>query len=78
MSKLISKSEIQNQVNLNSNHFLQHFHGNTITVCKYLNSKYIFTGSEDTQLILTRIDESDNKLNVDHQFHLQGHDSVVK
>jgi hypothetical protein len=78
MSKLISKTEIQNPIALNFNHFFQLFHGNTITVCKYLSYRYIFTGSEDTQVILTRIDDSNNKLNVNHQIHLQGHDSVVK
>lgn len=72
---------------LKSNHLLQVFHGNNISCCKYLNKNYLLTGSEDTQVIISRLDN--NKCDVEdgynirstfmsHVYHLQGHDSVVK
>jgi WD40 repeat protein len=42
-------------------------------VCKFFGN-YLLTGSEDTQLILSKLKEN----LIDHQFHLKGHDSVVK
>lgn len=76
--KLLGKTEIERPFNQNKNHLCQIFHGNTITTCKYLKyGKYLLTGSEDTQLIVTKIENSE-PTNLTHQFHLQGHDSVVK
>lgn len=75
--KHLSIEEIDRPMSRLNNHLCQVFHGNTITVCKYLHGfDYVLTGGEDTQLILTRIDDTTTRLN--HQFHLQGHDSVVK
>lgn len=79
--RLLNKNEIETPLNQNKNHISQMFHGNTITTCKYLTKKYLFTGSEDTMLILNRVDNADSnedKINLVHQFHLQGHDSTVK
>ena len=55
------------------NHLMQVFHGNNISSCLFLNKKYLLTGSEDTQVIVTRIEK-----NLTHSHHLQGHDSVIK
>jgi hypothetical protein len=77
--KLLSLSEIENPISRVRNQLCQIFHGNTITVCKYLKTnEYLLTGGEDCQLILNKIDSFSNKLGLLHQFHLQGHDSVVK
>ena len=58
-----------------NNHLLQVFHGNNISSCMYFNKNYLLTGSEDTQIIVSKI-EANNRLT--HCHHLQGHDSVVK
>ena len=77
ISKVISRGEIRTNLDQGKNHFCQIFHGNMITVCKYLkSSNYLLTGGEDTQLIVSKI--IDDKLNLHHQYHLHGHDSVVK
>ena len=55
------------------NHLQQVFHGNNITSCLYFNKSYLLTGSEDTQIIVSKIDGQ-----LAHGHHLQGHDSVVK
>lgn len=74
--KIINRKEIERPFNQVKNHLCQIFHGNTITTCKYLkSSKYLLTGAEDTQLIVSKFD---NLNSISHQFHLQGHDSVVK
>ena len=80
-SKILSNYEVKKPFNQSNNHFCQIYHGNTITTCKYLrSSKYLLTGGEDTQLILSEIAdlESPERINLFHQFHLQGHESVVK
>ena len=76
--KILNINEINKPVKQISNHLCQIFHGNTITVCKFIfSNEYLITGSEDTQLNITKI-ETNNQLTLNHQFHLQGHDSVVK
>lgn len=74
--KILHKSELQPPINQSRNHFGQLFHGNTIKTCKFLDldGKYLLTGSEDTMLILNKIENN----TLMHQFHLQGHDSVVR
>ena len=53
--KLLGKSEIERSVFQKKNNICQVFHGNNITLCKYITtSEYLLTGSEDTQLILNR------------------------
>jgi len=78
--KILEKNEtpILSLKKLNS--LSQIFHGNIMTKCKYFkSSNYLLTGSEDTQIILNKITVSPaKKLSIDHQFHLQGHDSAVK
>ncbi|CAF0856690.1 unnamed protein product [Brachionus calyciflorus] len=77
--KILNKNEIERPISQSSNHLCQKFHGNTITTCKYLkSSKYLLTGAEDTQLIISKITNGNNSVNLIHEFHLQGHDSVVK
>ncbi|CAF0827984.1 unnamed protein product, partial [Brachionus calyciflorus] len=77
--KILNKNEIERPISQSSNHLCQTFHGNTITTCKYLkSSKYLLTGAEDTQLIISKITNDKNSVNLIHEFHLQGHDSVVK
>ncbi len=80
--KHLSIDEIDRPTSRLNNHLCQMFHGNTITVCKYLQGfDYILTGGEDTQLILSRIEQSisqEKTTRLNHQLHLQGHDSVVK
>lgn len=76
--KVLYKSEIERPVSHTRNHLCQIFHGNTITTNKFLLSgKYLLTGSEDTQLIVTKI-HNDKCFNLIHEFHLQGHESVIK
>ena len=80
-SKILSNYEVKKPFNQSKNHFCQIYHGNTITTCKYLRTgKYLLTGGEDTQLILSEIADLENptRINLFHQFHLQGHESVVK
>jgi len=78
--KILEKNEtpILNSKKLNS--LSQIFHGNTITRCKYFKwDNYLLSGSEDTQLILNKITiSSSQEMSIDHQFHLQGHESAVK
>jgi WD40 repeat protein len=76
--KILNINEINKPVKQFKNHLCQIFHGNTITQCRFiLSNEYLITGSEDTQLNITKI-ETKSQLTLDHQFHLQGHDSVVK
>ena len=55
------------------NHLQQVFHGNNISSCLYFNKTYLITGSEDTQVIVNKCDQQ-----LSHNYHLQGHDSVIK
>ncbi|RNA32626.1 WD repeat-containing 6 [Brachionus plicatilis] len=76
--KVLFRSEIERPMSQTRNHLCQIFHGNTITINKFIaSSKYLLTGSEDTQLIVTKIND-DKCFNLVHEFHLQGHDSVIK
>jgi WD40 repeat protein len=79
--KQLGRSEIERPFNQNTNHLCQIFHGNTISTCRFFISvRYLLTGAEDTQLIMTSIESSDRpgELSIAHAFRLQGHDSVVK
>ena len=78
--KLLARNEMEKSITQKKTSLCQVFHGNMITTCKYLIwENYVLTGSEDTQLILTEISTSSQlDLILDHQFHLQGHDSAVK
>jgi hypothetical protein len=61
------------------NHFSHLFHGNLINKCKYFHRpSFLFTGGEDTQLIISRLNINDKTTPICHQQHLQGHDSTVK
>jgi hypothetical protein len=77
--KWLGRSEIERPFNQETNHLCQVFHGNTITTCKFLASgNHLLTGAEDTQLIVTNIENKSHDLKIAHAFRLQGHDSVVK
>lgn len=46
-SKVLSEYEVKKPLDQAKNHFCQIFHGNTITVCKYIeSSNFILTGGE--------------------------------
>lgn len=81
--KMLPKSELHPEA-IARNHFGQLYHGNLIKTCMFLSwhgfksSRYILTGSEDTLVILSRLDDDNTKNKLAHQFYLQGHDSVVK
>lgn len=72
--KLVGRAELERPHNQNTNHLCQMFHGNTISDCKFLlsNSRYLVTGAEDTQLIVTRLDKSNTGLSPTHLYRLQG------